>query len=75
MLFIVGLKHIILGVNQICDNGNDVIFKKHGYETRRISNRKIVSHGTRTFGNLYTLMENVEDSCMMILVGFIDYIK
>lgn len=66
VIFIVGLKHNLLSVNQICDKGNDIIFKKHGYEIRRENNGKLAAHGRRTFGNLYTLVENIKYSCLLI---------
>lgn len=54
-LFVVGLKHNLLSINQIYDKGNNVIFKKHGYEIRRENNDKLMAVGTRISGNLYTL--------------------
>jgi len=65
VLFVIGLKHKLLSVSQICDKGNDVIFKKYSCEIRRKSNEKIVSYGIRISRNTYTLMENTEDSCLI----------
>ena len=55
ILFVIGLKHNLLSVSQICDKGNDIIFKRHSYEIRRSNTRKLVAYGTRTSRNIYTL--------------------
>ena len=65
VLFVVGLKHNLLSVSQICDKGNDVIFKKHGCEIRRANSGRLVAVGTRTCGNLYTLSDISEGSCLL----------
>ena len=65
VLFVDGLKHNLLSISQICDKGNDVIFKRKGCEIRKENNGKLVAMGTRTLGNLYTLIENVEGSCLL----------
>lgn len=65
VIFIIGLKYNMLIINQIYDIGNDFIFKKHVYEIKRENNEKLVAHGTRIYDNIYTLVKNIEDSCMM----------
>lgn len=65
VLFVVGLKHSLLSVSQICDKGNNVTFKRKGCEIRRENDGKLVAIGTRTFGNLYTLEETLEGSCLL----------
>lgn len=59
------LNHILLSVSQICDRGNDVTFKKYGCEIRRTENGRLVVVGRRTFGNSYTLTQNLEGSCFL----------
>lgn len=65
VLFVVDLKNNLLSVSQICDKGNDVIFKKHDCEIIREKSGNLIAHGTRAFGNLYTLVENIENSCLL----------
>jgi len=65
VLFVIGLKHSLLSVSQICDRGHDVIFKKHGCEIRRANSGRLVAVGTRTSGNLYTLTETSNGSCLL----------
>ena len=61
----IGLKHSLVSVSQICDRGNDVIFKKHGCEIRRANSGRLVAVGTRTSGNMYTLAETSNGSCLL----------
>jgi len=65
ILFIVYLKYSLLSVIQICDKDNDFIFKKHCCEIRRANSGKLVVHSTRTSNNLYTLVKNTKDSCLL----------
>jgi len=65
VLFVIGLKHSLLSVSQICDRGHDVIFKKHGCEIRRENSGRLVSVGTMTSRNLYTLIETSNGSCLL----------
>ncbi|KAJ8644507.1 hypothetical protein MRB53_006255 [Persea americana] len=63
VLFVNGLKHSLLSVSQICDQGHEVVFKKMGFEIRKSRNDKVVAVGSRTSGNLYTLSEIVKETC------------
>jgi len=65
VLFMIGLKHSLLSVSQIYDRGHDVIFKKYGCEIRRANSGKLVAVSTRTSGNLYTLIETSNGSCLL----------
>jgi len=65
VLFVIGLKHSLLSVSQICDRGHDVTFKKHGFEIRRANNGRLVAVGIRTCKNLYTLIEISNGSCIL----------
>jgi len=55
VLFVIALKQNLLSISQICDKGNDLIFKKHGCEIQRENNGKLMVISIRTSGNLYTL--------------------
>lgn len=55
VLYVEGLKHNLLSVNQMCDNGYEVAFDSEGYKIRL--NGKKISQGIRTNSNLYNLCE------------------
>ena len=61
----IGLKHSLLSVNQICDRGHDVIFMKYRCEIRRTNNGRLVVVGIRTLKNLYILIETSKGSCFL----------
>ncbi|XP_043694178.1 uncharacterized protein LOC122644868 [Telopea speciosissima] len=65
VLYVTGLKHNLLSASQICDKGHNVLFNKSGCEFRHVGNGKLIAAGTRTSGNLYTLTESIEASCLM----------
>jgi len=65
VLFVIGLKHSLLSVSQICDRGHDVIFKKHGCEIRRANSGRLVAVGIRTSRNMYTLTKTSNGSCLL----------
>ncbi|XP_043717711.1 uncharacterized protein LOC122665624 [Telopea speciosissima] len=65
VLYVSGLKHNLLSVSQICEQENEVLFTKEGFEIRKTKNGKKVAHGSRTDGNLYVLSESNDDSCMI----------
>lgn len=65
VLFIVGLRHNLLSINQICDKGNDVIFIRYGYEIRRSKSGHLVETGIKIINNLYTLTITLEGSCLL----------
>ncbi|XP_043693323.1 uncharacterized protein LOC122643810 [Telopea speciosissima] len=65
VLYVSWLKHNFLSVSQICDQGNEILFMKEGFEIRKTKNGKKVAHGSRTDENLYVLTENNDDNCMI----------
>ena len=47
-----GLKHNLLSVSQICDQGNEVVFQLNGCVVRELDTGETVIKGTRTPNNL-----------------------
>jgi len=55
-MYVYGLKHNLLSVSQMCDQGNEVVFRSNRYVVPELDIRKIVIKlGTRTPSNLYIL--------------------
>lgn len=63
--YVEGLKHNLLSVKQICDQGHDLMFSSKECEIRRWSSRKLVGRGVRTTYNVYILSEIQEERCYM----------
>ena len=57
VLYVDGLKHNLLSVIQMCDQGTEVIFRSNGCSVRDLDTRKIVIKGIRTPNNLYIFEE------------------
>eukprot|EP00253_Pinus_taeda_P009071 PITA_09071 len=55
VMYVDGLNHNLLSVNQICDQRNEVLFRPNGYVARELNTQQIVIKGTRTPNNLYIL--------------------
>jgi len=55
VMYVDGLKHNLLSVNQICDQGNEVIFQSNGCIVRELDTRETMIKGIRTPNNLYIL--------------------
>ena len=53
--YVDGLKHNLLSVSQICDQGNEVVFSSKEFVVRELDTGKMVIKGTRTPRNLYIL--------------------
>ncbi|XP_043717541.1 uncharacterized protein LOC122665457 [Telopea speciosissima] len=66
VLYVSGLKHNLLSVSQLCDDGHAVLFIKEECVIKKTKNGKtVVAQGTRTIGNLYVLLDVGEDKCML----------
>ena len=65
VLYVSGLRHNLLSVSQICDKGHEVVFTKNGFAIKKSSNGKTIATGSRTAGNLYTLSDGAEKTCLM----------
>ena len=54
-MYVDGLKHNLLSVSQMCDQGNEVVFRSNGCIFHELDTRETVIKGTRTPNNLYIL--------------------
>ena len=55
VMYVDGLKHNLLSVSQMCDQGNEVAFRSNGCVVRELDTGETVIKGTRTPNNLYIL--------------------
>ena len=54
-MYVDGLKHNLLSMSQMCDQGNEVIFSSKECVVRELDTRKTIIKGNRTPRNLYVL--------------------
>jgi len=54
-MFVDGLKHNLLSVSQMCDQGNKVVFRSNGCVVHELNTGETVIKGIRTQNNLYIL--------------------
>lgn len=57
VMYVDGLKHNLLRVSQMCDQGNEVVFRSNRCVVHELDTGKTVIKGTRTPNNLYILKE------------------
>jgi hypothetical protein len=55
-----GMKHNMLSVNQMCENGCEVVFTSKDYKIKSINSGQVVAKGIRTENNVYVLKEDRE---------------
>ena len=55
VMYVDGVKHNLLSVNQMCDQGTKVIFRSNGCIVRELDTGETVIKGIRTPNNLYIL--------------------
>ena len=64
-LLVDGLKHNLLSVSQICDQGHKFVFSTKDCEIRNSASGKLVAKGVRTTYNIYILNKIQEDKCYL----------
>jgi len=64
VLYVDGLKHNLVSVSQMCDQGTEVIFRSNGCSVRDLDTGKIVIKGIRTPNNLY-IFEEGQQQCYL----------
>eukprot|EP00253_Pinus_taeda_P028111 PITA_28111 len=62
-LLVDGIKHNLLSVSQICDQGHKVVFSTKDCEIRNYASGKLVAKGVRTPDNIYILNKIRENKC------------
>jgi len=60
VLFITGLKHDLLSVNQICDQGHEVVFISRNCVVRNLDTGEIIIKGMRSPGCVYVSKGGLE---------------
>ena len=58
VLFIEGLKHNLLNVSQMCDQGYDALFRSNNYQIMSTGTSEVVAKVVRTNNNFYVMKEN-----------------
>ena len=64
-LLVNGLKHNLLSVSQICDQGHNGVFSTKDCEIRNSVSGKLVAKGVRTPDNIYVLNKIQENKCYL----------
>eukprot|EP00253_Pinus_taeda_P030036 PITA_30036 len=64
VLYVDGLKHNLLSVSQMCDNGTEVIFQSDGCSVRDLDTGRTVNKGKRNPNNLY-IFEEGQQQCYL----------
>jgi len=64
VLYVDGLKHNLLSVSQMCDQGTEVVFRSNGCSVRDLDTGKTVIKGIRTPNNLY-IFEEGQQQCYL----------
>jgi len=64
VLYVDGLKHNLLSVSQMCDQGTKVIFRSNGCRVHDLDTGEIVIKGRRTPNNLY-IFEEGQEQCYL----------
>jgi hypothetical protein len=59
------MKHKLLSVDQMCDQGHKVTFDSQKCEIRKEGSRKLVTTTTRTSSNIYVLGEIGNEKCFL----------
>ena len=61
MVFVDGIKHNLLSVNQVCDKGCEFFFTYKDCKIKPVPSRQLVAKGIRTENNVYVLKEEKEE--------------
>ena len=64
VLYVDGLKHNLLSVSQMYDQGTEVIFRSNGCSVRDFDTGKTMIKGRRTPNNLY-IFEEGQQQCYL----------
>jgi hypothetical protein len=65
VLLVEDMKHNLLSVNKICDQGHKVTFNSKKCEIRREGSGKLVGTAARTSNNIYVLSEIGNQKCFL----------
>jgi hypothetical protein len=65
VLLVEDMKHNILSVSQMCDQGHKFSFNSQKCEIRKDGSVKLIATATRTSRNIYVLSEIVNEKCCL----------
>jgi hypothetical protein len=65
VLLVEDMKHNLLSVSQMCDQGHKVTFDSQKCEMRKEGSRKLIEIATRTSSNIYVLSEIGYEKCCL----------
>jgi hypothetical protein len=65
VLLVEDMKHNILSVSQMCDQGHKVTFDSQMCEIRKQGSGKLIATATRTSSNIYVLSEIGNEKCCL----------
>jgi hypothetical protein len=65
VLYVEGLKHNIISVSQMCDQGYNLTFHSKACEIRKVGLERLMENSSRTPRNVYTLNEVKGGKCCM----------
>jgi hypothetical protein len=65
VLLVEDIKHNILSVSQMCDQGHKVTFDSQKCEIRKEGSRKLVTTASRTSNNIYVLSKIGNQKCCL----------
>jgi hypothetical protein len=60
------MKHNLLSVSQMCDQGHQVTFDSQKCEIRKEGSGKLVATAARTSSNIYVLSEIGNEKCCLV---------
>jgi hypothetical protein len=65
VLLVEDMKHNLLSVSQMCDQGHKVTFYSQKCEIRKEGSRKLIAITVRTSSNIYVLCETGNEKCCL----------
>jgi hypothetical protein len=65
VLLVEDMKHNLLSVSQMCDQGHKVTFDSQKYEIRKKGSGKLIATAARTLSNIYVLSEIGNEKCCL----------
>ena len=60
------MKHNLLSVSQMCDQGNNVAFDSQKYEIKKEGSGKLIATTARNSSNIYVLSEIGNEKCCLV---------
>jgi hypothetical protein len=65
VLLVEDMKHNIISISKMCDQGHKIMFDSHNYEIIKAGSGKLVATTVRTSRNIYLLSEIGNEKCCL----------